>query len=151
LDQATRQPLSEDVLRKMPVGTEFLVEVENIGNDPFYFNQIDIEPGNKTTLNLGKDVYANKLIDVGRKQVFPTKIGEPYGLEQFKFIATSTPVDFSSLATMGTEIKTRSGGDESALAGFIGASVSGNTRGFSSDQELGATIKSFVFEIVKKK
>jgi hypothetical protein len=151
LDPTTKQPLSEDVARKMPVGTKFLIEVENTGNDPFYFNQIDIEPGNKTTLNLGKEAFSNKLIDVGRKQLFQTSIGEPYGLEQFKFIATSTPVDFSSLGTMGSEIKTRSGGDESALSGFIGASVSGNTRGFSSDQELGATIKSFVFEIVEKK
>jgi hypothetical protein len=146
LDKATKQPISEDLLRKMPEGTAFLLEVENIGNDPFYFNWMDIEPGNKTSLNAG--VSANRLIDVGRKVLISVQIAPPFGMEQFKFIATSSTVDFSSFQNMGSEIKTRGTGS-SALENFIGGSIQG-TRGFSSSEELGTTIKTHVFEITPK-
>ena len=76
-----------------------------------------------------------------------TTVFPPYGLEQFKIIATDRPLDLNQLEENGKSLS-RGGGDEHPLLVFVDKSMN-NTRGGAASQELGASVKTINFEIIK--
>jgi hypothetical protein len=131
--------------------TGFKLIITNTGSKSFYFNVIDIEPTNKFTWTGVENDWRNKQILKGESDEIIFNVFPPYGLEQFKLIATSKPVDFSPIVRIGSNLMPNSrGGEENPLLDYISKSVYG-TRGGASSTQSSATIKTLNFDILKQK
>ena len=112
-----------------------------------YLNIVDIYPTNEVHWMDAVQPLRNIPIKPGESSGFETKVLPPYGLEQFKIIATDRPLDLNQLEENGTSLS-RGGGDEHPLLDFVDKSMN-NTRGGAASQELGASVKTINFEIIK--
>ena len=131
--------------------TSFKLNITNTGSKAFYFNIIDIEPSNKFTWVGVEGEWRNEHILKGESHEIIIEVIPPYGTEQFKFIATSKPVDFSPLERIGSSLTSNSrSGDENPLIDYISVTVNG-TRGGTSSSQSSATVKTLTFDILKKK
>ena len=131
--------------------TSFKLNITNTGSKAFYFNIIDIEPSNKFTWVGVEGEWRNEHILKGESHEIIIEVIPPYGTEQFKFIATSKPVDFSPLERIGSSLTSNSrSGDENPLIDYISGTVNG-TRGGTSSSQSSATVKTLTFDILKKK
>jgi hypothetical protein len=124
----------------------FQLEIKNTSKKTIYLNIVDIYPTNQVQwLDEG---LRNVAIKPGEPNgPITTTVSPPYGLEQFKIIATDRPLDLNQLEENGASLS-RGGGDEHPLLDFVDKSMN-NTRGGAASQELGASVKTINFEIIK--
>jgi hypothetical protein len=127
-------------------GQAFQLEIINTSKKTIYLNVVDIYPTNQVQwLDEG---LRNVAIKPGEPYgPITTTVSPPYGLEQFKIIATDRPLDLNQLEENGKSLS-RGSGDEHPLLDFVDKSMN-NTRGGAASQELGASVKTINFEIIK--
>jgi hypothetical protein len=125
---------------------KFRIEIKNTSKKTIYLNVVDIYPTNQVQwLDEG---FRNIAIRPGEfNDPITTTVFPPYGIEQFKIIATDRPLDLNQLEENGTSLS-RGSGDEHPLLDFVDKSMN-NTRGGVASQELGASVKTINFEIIK--
>ena len=125
---------------------KFRIEIKNTSKKTIYLNVVEIYPTNQ--VQWLDDGLRNLAIKPGEpNDPITTTVFPPYGLEQFKIIATDRPLDLNQLEENGTSLS-RGGGDEHPLLDFVDKSMN-NTRGGAASQELGASVKTINFEIIK--
>jgi hypothetical protein len=130
----------------------FKLIITNTGSKAFYFNIIDIEPSNKFTWASEEGEWRNKQIIKGESDEIIFNIFPPFGMEQFKLIATSKQVDFSPLERIGSSLAANSrGGEGNPLLDYVSEAVNGTRGGDSSPSQSSATIKTMTFEITEQK
>jgi len=131
-------------------GESFGLAIKNTGKTPIYINIVDIYPTNQVDWlddQSGNGRLQNIVLQPGSQQIIKNTVSPPYGMEQFKIIATDRAIDLSQLEMEGSSLATR-GGNEHPLLQFVDGSMKG-TRGSSASSEIGATVKSILFEITK--
>ncbi len=131
---------------KFKDGDQFKIVVKNTGNEDFYLNSLIISSNN--IVNMDPKSKASVLIKTGGERTYTIKgLSEPFGIEQVKFIATRNYINLNNLQSNGTEITTRDAiGETNPLLEFIKTTLEG-TRSSGFGEDIGATIKSFEFEI----
>jgi hypothetical protein len=131
----------------------FKLIITNTGSKAFYFNFIDIEPTNKFTWAGEEAEWRNKQILKGEShELIISGFTPPFGMEQFKLIATSKQVDFSPLERIGSSLAANSrGGEGNPLIDYVSEAVNGTRGGEYSSAQSSATIKTMTFEIKEQK
>ncbi|MFZ4632751.1 MAG: caspase family protein [Saprospiraceae bacterium] len=76
-----------------------ILRVTNTGSIPAYFTLLDLQPDYRMNILLpdNKEAAEDYRLDAGKSieiEKHPFIIGEPYGAEMFKLVASSAPVDF---------------------------------------------------------
>ena len=122
---------------------KYAIEIKNTGFENFDLKIISISTDYRiNVLNKSKKIY---LTPESKAFYIPVEVSQPYGTEQIIFLATTDPIDLSSLENLGTKINTR--GDTSPLIDYINKSA-GGTRGVSEIKIQSATMKSLYFETI---
>jgi hypothetical protein len=131
---------------KFKKGDQFKIVIKNTGNENFFLNSMIISSNN--IVSMDPKSKASVVINTGKEKVFSIKgLSEPFGIEQIKFIATKNYINLSNLQQLGSEITTRDAvGETSPLMEFVKSTLEG-TRSSGFGEDLGATIKSFEFEV----
>lgn len=159
IDCTTKQPLPSSTATSniLPVGSCVQFEVSNEGLKGAYFSLIDIQPDNvvniiapATYLGYTADEYFLKPGETYRTD-YPIEIGQPYGEETVKLIASASPLDLSAVITTqgkATRGLANSGPLEQIFAESYG---SYGTRGMSTARKTGQqlTTKTLHFKIVQ--
>lgn len=120
VDQLTKEvhqlPVSDftgpNGLLRLPIGAYFKIMIHNAGSKMAYFNLIDIQPNNEFKIIIPSQWNPNETaeefsIQPGQSILLnkPWEVGEPYGQEIFKLIATDAPVDLRSIQSSGGAMK----------------------------------------------
>lgn len=125
----------------------FRIEVMNTSKKTLYLNIVDIYPTNEVHWMDAVQPLRNIPIKPGESSGFETRVSPPFGVEQNKLIATDRPLDLNQLEENGKSLS-RGGGEEHPLLDFVDKSMN-NTRGGAASPELGASVKTINFEIIK--
>lgn len=99
------------------IGAEYKLEIKNIGNTPFYFNIIDIQPDNVYSVvdNINPD---NIKLNPGDSFSSPVlAFAVPLGLEVFKLFASPKSINILKLSTRSR------GGRQTIRPGVVGVST----------------------------
>jgi hypothetical protein len=124
-------------------GKSFKLELKNNSKQTIYINLIDIYPNNNLSwLEDGR----NMQVKPNESKDFNVFVSPPFGMEQFKVICTDRPMNLSSVAQNGTSLSR--GGEDNPLLNYVESTLKG-TRGGKISDDLGATVKTINFEIVK--
>lgn len=121
----------------------FFIQLTNTCAFTVYFNLVDIYPTNQIDL---PNKANNLLLPPNQPRFFSSKVGPPYGMEQFKLLFTDKPIDLTSLKQNGSQL-TR-GGDTNPLMQYVDAQSAG-TRGGTVDEIGNVLVKSLTFEITR--
>jgi metacaspase-1 len=133
------------------IGAKLRLEIQNDGDIPFYFNIIDISSNQELSLIIPFERPASEFYLKPKQHYtsdFVIQVSEPTGNELLKLIATSEPIDLSSLN--GTQNK-GIGSPKNPLEKIIGQSFFGNTKSTASIQmsDNDALVKTFILTIEK--
>jgi hypothetical protein len=124
-------------------GESFKLEIKNNSKQTIYINLIDIYPNNNLSwLEDGR----NMQIKPNESKDFTVSVSPPFGMEQFKVLCTDRPLNLSSVAQNGTSLSR--GVDDNPLLNYVESTLKG-TRGGKLSEDLGASVKTINFEIVK--
>ena len=134
------------------VGSCIRIKVKNNGIKPAYFSVLDIQPDNVINLvipavSLG---YTASEYYLEPGQEFETnysiEIGEPYGVEVMKLIATDEPLDLSGIMSTNGSLS-RGAAKSHSFENLFSSTFKNNTRGAKvkkpTVEEVGITTKYF--------
>lgn len=145
--------LTKRALLEVKEGEELKVKIINISNQPLFIDVLDIYPNNeihKMDEAMDYDLKFNfEAILPQDSLVVRTSIFPPYGLEDFKIIASTNRLDLSPILNMGKNLSQTRGASANAEA-FIDELINKSVSGFSTrgEKESKIEITNHYFQII---
>ncbi len=125
----------------------FQIRLKNLSTTKLYVNILDLYPDNRVVwLDDEKKESHNLALYPGEEKPIGNKVGEPFGLEQYKIIVTDKQIDLSQIEEFGSSLSTR--GDKHPILNYVDDQLNG-TRGGQISSEIRASTINLFFEIIK--